>query len=525
MSSPALPSPRAREGVRSEATRDHIRGSNLLLFGRLLSLGTNFLAGVLTVRYLAKGEYGALQYALSIATTAANAILLGMPRSVLRFAAIYEERRDYPKMYGSLALATGVIVLIGVLGTGLFYLMPEPVLGRWVKDPLALSLLLLLITLAPLQALDNLFQAMLAVFAGPAAIFFRRYILGPLLRLGAVALVIAFGGSVRFLAWAYLVTAVIGIAIYGPMLRRSLTKSGLWQRLDLSVLRLPVREVLSYGLPLVLSDLLVVVRPTLAIVVLEYLASTTDVADFTAFLKIASLNLIVLQSMKLLYLPVASRLYSRGDHAAIDDLYWQTTVWISLITFPIFVPCITMPETVALIVNGEKYVGASQLLVVLALGEYFNAATGLNTYTLQVYARVRFLVWTMVLATAVGLVLNMALIPLWGAMGAAVATAGGLVLQNLLHHWGLHRASEVELFRWKYLRVYLDIALAMLALVAVDQTLQPPVIVEALLVAAASLALLRLHRDTMDLGHVFPELGSLPLLGRLLGFRRPRPSP
>lgn len=38
----------------NDATRKHIRGSTLLLIGRLIMLGINFGTQVLTVRYLAK---------------------------------------------------------------------------------------------------------------------------------------------------------------------------------------------------------------------------------------------------------------------------------------------------------------------------------------------------------------------------------------------------------------------------------------------------------------------------------------
>ena len=501
---------------RSETTRQHIRGSNLMLLGRLISLGVNFLVNVLTVRYLAKSDYGAFAYALSVGTTAANLLLLGMPRSVSRFASIYQERGDYPAMYGSLVLSTGVIATFGALATGLGLLLRVPLLERFVSDPLSISLLMILIALAPLQALDSLFQSMLAVFAGPAAVFFRRFVLAPLLRLASVALVIAFGGSVRFLAWAYLAAAVVGVVIYAPMLEHALAKLDLWRHFSWRTLRLPFRDILGFGLPLVVAEALAANRATILIVMLESMRGTLQVADYRAFLPIAGLNTIVLQSMKLLILPVASRLFARDDHAGIDELYWQTTIWISVVTFPLFVACIAMPDSMVLVVCGPQYVGSSVVLVALAAGEYFNAAMGLNTYALQVYGRVRFLVWTTVVATAGGILAGLWLIPGLGALGAALATTLAIVIQNVLHHYGLHRHTRIELFRPAYLGVYASLIAALGVLLAVDRLLHPHLVVEAVLVAGVSLALLRLHRKTMDIANVFPELRKLPLLGALL---------
>jgi O-antigen/teichoic acid export membrane protein len=134
---------------------------------------------------------------------------------------------------------------------------------------------------------------------------------------------------------------------------------------------------------------------------------------------------------------------------------------------------------------------------------------------------VSFLVWTTALSMVVGLGLNLLLIPSMGALGAAVATSGSLVLQNILHHWGMHRSTGVELLRWKYLRVYLDISLAIGALLLIHRWLAPPLFVDLSLVALAAILLLRLHRKTMDIANVFPELRKVPVLGALLGIRDP----
>ena len=46
----------------SAATRQQIRGSSLLLTGRLLSLAVNFATQVLIVRYLSKTDFGAFAH-------------------------------------------------------------------------------------------------------------------------------------------------------------------------------------------------------------------------------------------------------------------------------------------------------------------------------------------------------------------------------------------------------------------------------------------------------------------------------
>ncbi|MGH7150525.1 MAG: oligosaccharide flippase family protein, partial [Planctomycetota bacterium] len=335
------------------ATREHIRGSTLLLAGRGISLAVNFAVQVFTVRYLAKSDYGAFAYALAIVATAANAILLGLGRAVSRIAPVYEERRDYGAMYGTLLLAGGTVLGLGLAVVAGANALAGVLVEPYVSDPLAESLLLVLIALAPLQALDSLGEHVLAAFASPMAVFFRRFVLGPALKLLAVLFVVLADGSARMLAVAYVVAGGVAVLLYGPILRTAFARRGLLTRFVRRELRFPVREVLTFGLPLFFSDVVHVARTTLVVIVLEAVRSTAEVADFRAIAPVAGLNLVVLQSMKLLYVPAASRLFARGDHAAIDHLFWQTAVWISVATFPVLAACTALAEPVTVALFGD----------------------------------------------------------------------------------------------------------------------------------------------------------------------------
>ena len=92
----------ARASTAQEATRKQIRGSSLLLIGRFLSLGVNFGIQIMIVRYLSKADYGAFAYALSIVSVGASIVSFGLDRSITRFIPIYEEDREYDKLWGCL---------------------------------------------------------------------------------------------------------------------------------------------------------------------------------------------------------------------------------------------------------------------------------------------------------------------------------------------------------------------------------------------------------------------------------------
>jgi O-antigen/teichoic acid export membrane protein len=497
--------------------RTYLRGSSLLLVGRIVSILTNFLVQVLTVRYLAKSEFGAFAWAMAVTAMAASTALLGLDRGIGRFVPVDQERGDERRMWGTVALALALAIGLGLAIVAATLGLRGVLLRSVADNPRAVGLLLLLIGLAPIQALDALLQALLAVFASPRSIFLRRHVLGPGLKLAAVAAVMALGGSARLLAAAHLTAGLIGVVTCGLLLRRVLRSAGLLPGVPLRLLRLPVRRTLAYCLPLLSTDLVMMLKATIAVVLLERFRGTTGVADLRAVTPVAGLCLVVLQSLRTLYTPTASRLLARNDRRALGDLYRRSTVWIAVATFPVFAACVFLAEPIVALLFGHRYAGAGLLLAIVAAGNYFNAALGLNTYTLQVYARIRYITAANVLSILAAAALNLTLIPRFGAAGAAGAIAGTFVIYNLLHHAGLLLQTPLRPFEPSILRVYAMILGAVAALCAVRFLLDAPPAAMAAGIVAVTVLLVLLTRGETALQGTFPELRRVPLVGRLLG--------
>jgi O-antigen/teichoic acid export membrane protein len=250
---------------------------------------------------------------------------------------------------------------------------------------------------------------------------------------------------------------------------------------------------------------------------LEYFRGTSDVADFKAVIPLAGLSLVVMQSFKYLYTPLAARLFARNDRVNINDLYWRTAIWIAIFSFPVFAVSFALSEPVTVLVLGSRYAQSGTILSLLALGNYFNAALGFNSYTLRVYGKVRYIMAIDLLAAVLGLALNLWLIPLYGALGAAIGTCAALIAHNLLNHAGLLQGTGIDLFQWRYLRVYASLIVAAAGLLLIQMTFDLPLVIGVILVGLVSLFIVRLNRKELDVGQMFPELRRIPLLRPLLG--------
>lgn len=499
------------------ATKKYLRGSSLLLAGRFLSIFLNFAVQVLTVRYLAKTDYGAFAYALSVVSLGASLILLGMGKALPRFVPMYHERRDYSRVFGIIAVAVATVWGLG-LSVGLaLYGARHLVAGTLVSDPLALSLLLVLIALVPIEAFGTLLEKLVAIFARPRAIFLRRHLLAPGCRLLAVLLVIGTAGDVYLLAYGYLVAGSLGAWLYVSILIREWRREGLLRQVRADGLTLPVRELFGFSIPLLSTEMAVVLRGSVAVIMLEYFHSTLAVAEYRAVLPVAGLNLLVFEAFSFLFVPVASRMLARGDRESISELYWQTAIWISVLSFPIFALTCSLAEPLTILLFGERYAGAGLLLALLAVGHYFNAALGFNAATLRVYGSIRFIVVSEMVAAILAIVLSLVLIRRYGALGAAMGTTASLMLRTIFNQVGLHVCGTgIRLIEWPFLRVYAVAVLLSVALLAAQRVASLPPLASVIFAAFGFLVLLRLTRRIVRPDVAFPELMRVPLLRRLL---------
>jgi O-antigen/teichoic acid export membrane protein len=515
---PALRPPTTREPgdqrLRPESRR-HIRGSSLLLLGRVLSVGVNFGTQVMIVRYLSKTDYGVFAYVLAIVGAGKSLAALGLDRAVSRFLPIYDEREQRGRLLGSLLMVTATIAGMGIAFVVFVAALRGLVAGGVGESDDAVAVLLILLLLAPVQAFDELLMSVFAVFTRARAIFFRKYVLAPGLRLAAVGGVVLAGGDVRALAAASVAAAALGVILYSWMLVRTLRR-GLLRRVRRSELEFPVREIFGFALPLLAVDALFLLQNTANIVMLAHFGSATDVADYRAVQPAAHLNLLVMTSFTLLFTPLASRLFARGDTDGVNELYWRTAVWIAVCSFPVFAATFAVASPVTVGVFGERYAGSGAILALLSLGYYCNAALGFNGLTLRVYGLVRYVVVISIVAAAVNVALNLVLIPLYGAIGAGIATAATMLAHNVLKQAGLRRGTGISVFERRHGRVYVVIASAIAALLAAQWALSPGPPLALGMVAAASCAVLGLSRSSLRIVDVFPELLRVPVVGRLV---------
>lgn len=496
------------------SSKSQMRGSALLLVGRLLGMGLGLVIQLLLVRVLTKDDYGAFAWALSIVTLVQSVIPLGLDRVDSRFLAKYDEEGDDRKVVGVLVteglvvIGLGAVVFLGVL---LWHGRLSPGIA---PNETAANLLVLMVLLAPLAALDAMVMNTFATFARARAVFVRRYLLEPGLRLTAILVVFLMGAGVYGLTVGYVLASVLGVSIYIVMVVRLLSRLGFFAQLH-GRITMPVRAMLREGFPLMTSSLVYVVVMALPTFVLGAVGTAADVASLRAVMPIAQLSMAAAGAFWVLFPPMITRLWDRGDMPGVRLTYWRTALWVALVSYPALVISVSFAEPTTVTLLGRQYAESAPLLAILGFAFWFQAASGFSAIMMATAGRLRYVFFANLAILVLGTALSFLLIPPYGAWGAAVGMALSLVLGNILRQLGLVGLPTGVVERWMA-GPFAAMAVGVLVTLLLQFWLGVGFLLALVLTGIVSLAVLVVTLPYLDVAHTFPELLRIPVAGPLL---------
>ena len=439
MTDPRAPRDETLAEEPSTVDTSHVRGSTLLLVGRMLSIGINLVSQALIARHLSQADFGAFALAFSIASVGQVFITLGLHRGATQFFARYEEAGDHRRLVGTILFNIAVIVGLGaVLVIGVAFAQGA-LTANGLLDPTATAILLILVALAPIDALDDMLIALFAVLGSPRAIFLRRYLIGPLLRLIVAATLVLADGDAMQLAIGYLLATLLGLVTYGAIFVRILARRGVFHTLRAAPPTVPIREVLTFSVPLLSNDGVWLLVNTLPLIVLTRIPRPGGgrgvPGDSTGRRAQHDRREQLLRAV-----PAGGVADRRStESAATGELFWRTTMWVAVMSFPIFVGTFALGRPIAGLLFGDRYEPSGTYLSILAFGYLVNAASGFNGVTLAANGHTRTVAIVNLVAALIGAGLALVLIPFAGALGAAIAASLTLIIQNVMLQIALWR--------------------------------------------------------------------------------------
>lgn len=413
-------------------------GGGILFFGLVAELGISFLAKAVIARFLGAVDYGAVSLGVTSLGLLSTLSLLGLQSGVGRYLPRFdqdEERR------GVLVSATTVVLPVAtVTGLGVAALA-EPIATQLFTDPEVAPIIRIFALAIPFAAVVKLAIGIIQGVQQATPRVVVKNITPPITRFTAVAIAVVLGTGAIGIATAYAAAYVVAALVGGYYVA---TRTSLF---DFKITPTPMRrELLSFSAPLIVSATMAFVLTDLDTFMLGYFSNTRDVGIYNVVYPIAQLLTVGLSAFSFLFMPIISELDSKDATDEMIGLYQIVTKWVFMATLPIFMVIALFPEVTIAITFGREYVAGGGALSLLAVAYFSNAIAGPNADTLTSFGHTRLIMWDNLAVGVLNAVLNVALIPTYGFIGAGFATAVSYIVLNLLYSTQLYRITGIHPF-------------------------------------------------------------------------------
>ncbi|MGI5273476.1 lipopolysaccharide biosynthesis protein [Nonomuraea sp. CA-218870] len=181
------------------------------------------------------------------------------------------------------------------------------------------------------------------------------------------------------------------------------------------------------------------------IVVVAALGGPAQAAVYTAATRFKVVGQLAGQGLAQAAQPRLVRALAAGDLTRVKELYQVTTMWLVLATWPIWVGYAALAPWL-LRVFGPGYDSAVPVALVLSATMMAATACGMVDVVLTAAGHTTSSLLNLVAAVVCTLLLDLALIPGQGALGAAFGWSGGVLVKNALPLWQLHHRYGLRPF-------------------------------------------------------------------------------
>ncbi len=384
---------------------------------------------------------GAIMLALTVLLMMSMLGRRGLDFALLRIGSEAWGQDDRPRFWAAVHDA-GRHALLYSLGIAIALLIASPWLAAYVfADPTLRTVLPWFAAAIPAYSLLSLWsEAHKAIDRPGAGNFFHTAVI-PLCFVSVLGILKWVGAEFEsYAAVGYMVAAYLAAAAAYLSLVRT---AGPRQRAVCS--ELP--QMRRSGVPLLIYSLFTMAGGWLPLIGLGIFAAPEQVGQYGAAARIAIVILFILLAFNSVTPARFARLHARGDMQAISRLARNSSVLMTLVALPLTLLLCGFGDKI-LAWMGDDFPPAATALAILAVAQLINVATGSVGYILIMTGHEMQLRRAATLGFVINLVGCLTLIPMWGILGAAIAAAAAIVIENVAATWLAYRVTGVVSLPW-----------------------------------------------------------------------------
>ena len=404
--------------------RELLSGASVVFFIKFFGAILAVLSNILLSRFLGAENVGIYFLSLTVVNIAIVISMFGLSNAIIKYSAQSYAKRDWESLLGLHRNSAAIITFTATISTLLIILLAPWFASSFFHKPeLSAPLRWMALIVLP----TNFIGIYICIFKGMQNIVPATIAESLVVSLLMIVLLLIFKDIINVSTAAMcLVAATVTNLFFGVIIWRMIISDQKRSRKYFDI-----KKLLQTSLPLYAVALMNMVMSMSDIVMLGLWQDSHVIGIYGVALRIAAVSSMCLVVVNTIVAPKFSILYEKGDYDALSQIARASTFLMVIIAALFLILFISIPGIV-LSLFGEEFVAGKTILIILAIGQFVVLSTGPVAALLMMTGHEKFHRNTTIYCAVLNIVLNFMLIPAYGGVGAAFATAFSLSLKNIL---------------------------------------------------------------------------------------------
>jgi O-antigen/teichoic acid export membrane protein len=433
------------------------RNSGVYFAGTIFSIALGYLFKVYLARVLGAEALGIYALGITLVGFVGAFNSLGLVESAVRFAAVYRAGNKLEQLRSLLWRGGAILLAANLLFGALLLKFGGVVAARFYHSAALARYIPWFTAIMLLGAISTFYGRILAGYKEVGRRTLITNFIGSPATMLRTILLLHFGWGLR----GYLLAQVLGALFVVALLLAIVWK------LTPSEARLSLHwpaplepEVWSFSAAAVGVLLLSFLMSQVDKVALGVYRGAREVGIYSVAAAVVAYVSVILNSVNQVFSPVIADLHSRKENAMLARLYRALTKWILGITAPLAIVVIVYARPI-LRIFGPDFEAGWPILIIGTVGQLVNCGVGSVGLLLLMSGNQRRLLRVQAAMAVVMTVACIALVPIWGIVGAAVAAAITNAGTNAWNLFEVRRVLGLSPFSRSYFRLLIPTAAAL----------------------------------------------------------------
>ena len=396
-----------------------------------------FLNQVILARILGAGGIGEVILAIAVVRISAQIAKFGMEETMMKFIPLYVDQKDNSRLKGTIFFALKFTLLFSIVFMLFVVFFSKFIAINIFHSEGLLKLMPVVVIAIPAWVIRDVIGGILRGYKDAFKALIPESLISPFFRIAVFLILILKGASPLYAIIAFVtgeIMAVIGSIIF---LQNKVKELRPFKK------QCEKRKVLNVAYTIIFTGMSVLLYTQADIWILGMFMSTETVGIYGIASKLVLLVYFPMMAFGSVIPSIISSVHASGNNTELSRVIRESTRWILSMALPIILVLSLEGEYLLKYVYGFEFAAGYIPLLILVLGQMIKAGAGLIGVILQMTGEHKIYMKINIIMGIVNIILNVILVPRYGMIGAAIATALCLSLVDIICIFIIHERLRV----------------------------------------------------------------------------------